>query len=75
MTDRKDKDVSDPNEDHQRSSTSSAVDEPVEPPIDEVKLLRKVDRHVLPILFAVYVVAFLDRQVLQREHVPQSYRL
>lgn len=32
-----------------------------EPPIDEAKLLRKIDWHLLPILFAVYVVAFLDR--------------
>ncbi|KAI5922993.1 MFS general substrate transporter [Camillea tinctor] len=29
--------------------------------IDEAQLLNKVDRHVLPILFLVYIVAFLDR--------------
>lgn len=32
-----------------------------DPPVDEAKLLRKVDWHVLPILFAIYVVSFLDR--------------
>jgi hypothetical protein len=31
--------------------------------VDESKLVRKIDLRVLPILFAVYVVAFLDRQV------------
>ncbi|KAI1329851.1 MFS general substrate transporter [Xylariaceae sp. FL0255] len=29
--------------------------------IDDAKLLRKIDLHVLPILFIVYVAAFLDR--------------
>ncbi|KAK7957960.1 allantoate permease [Apiospora saccharicola] len=29
--------------------------------VNEAKLLRKIDFHVLPILFVVYVVAFLDR--------------
>ncbi|KAI0535554.1 MFS general substrate transporter [Xylaria digitata] len=31
------------------------------PCVDEDKLLRKVDLHVLPILFTVYVAAFIDR--------------
>lgn len=31
------------------------------PSVNEAKLLRKIDFHVLPILFVVYVVAFLDR--------------
>lgn len=31
------------------------------PPVDEAKLLRKIDLHVLPMLFLVYFVAFLDR--------------
>lgn len=30
-------------------------------PVHEAKLRRKIDLHVLPILFIVYVVAFLDR--------------
>lgn len=29
--------------------------------IDEDKLLRKTDLHVVPILFLVYLAAFLDR--------------
>lgn len=31
------------------------------PSVDEARLLRKIDFHVLPSLFVVYVVAFLDR--------------
>lgn len=31
------------------------------PPVNEAKLLRKIDLHVLPMLFLVYFVAFLDR--------------
>lgn len=60
MSDRKDMGVTDLNEANQSSSLSDA-DVPLEPPIDEAKLLRKIDWHLLPILFAVYVVAFLDR--------------
>lgn len=30
-------------------------------PADEAKLVRKIDLHVLPMLFLIYVVAFLDR--------------
>lgn len=32
-------------------------------PINESELVRKIDFRVLPILFIVYVVSFLDRQV------------
>lgn len=35
------------------------------PYVDERKLLRKVDLHVLPILFTVYVAAYIDRYVDQ----------
>ena len=31
--------------------------------IDEKALVRKIDRRVLPVLFAIYVAAFLDRYV------------
>lgn len=31
-------------------------------PVDESKLLRKIDFRVLPILFIVYVASFIDRQ-------------
>jgi hypothetical protein len=31
--------------------------------IDEAKLLRKIDLRVLPMLFLIYVAAFLDRCV------------
>jgi len=31
--------------------------------IDEVKLVRKIDLRVLPMLFVIYVAAFLDRFV------------
>lgn len=41
-----------------------------EPSIDEAKLLRKIDWHLLPILFAVYVVAFLDRQASPCQYSP-----
>ncbi|KAI4860358.1 major facilitator superfamily domain-containing protein [Hypoxylon rubiginosum] len=43
-------------------SHSSPVDHAtVLPPINESKLVRKIDFRVLPILFIVYVVSFLDR--------------
>lgn len=29
--------------------------------IDEAKLLRKIDLHVLPMLVLIYIAAFLDR--------------
>lgn len=32
--------------------------------VDEAKLLRKIDMRVLPILFLIYVAAFLDRYIL-----------
>jgi hypothetical protein len=28
---------------------------------ESAQLMRKIDRHVLPVLFLIYVVAFLDR--------------
>jgi hypothetical protein len=31
------------------------------PGVDEVKLLRKIDIRVMPMLFLIYVAAFLDR--------------
>lgn len=31
------------------------------PEADVAKLVRKIDFHVLPMLFIIYVVAFLDR--------------
>lgn len=65
MSERKEIDVTDLNEaTNHGSSDLSPAESSLEPPVDEVKLLRKVDWHLLPILFAVYVVAFLDRQVL-----------
>lgn len=51
-------------------SQTSAMGSDSEPPIDEAKLLRKIDWHLLPILFAVYVVAFLDRQVTRCQSTP-----
>lgn len=39
------------------------MNSPSQSRVDEAKLLRKIDWHVLPILCVVYVVAFLDRQV------------
>ncbi|KAI0097507.1 putative allantoate permease [Nemania sp. FL0031] len=33
----------------------------MEPQFDRAKLLRKIDLHVLPILFIIYVAAFIDR--------------
>ena len=43
--------------------TGSMDDEHVNVQIDEAKLLRKIDLHVLPMLFIIYVIAFLDRLV------------
>ena len=31
------------------------------PVVDEAKLVRTIDRKVLPMLFVIYVAAFLDR--------------
>ncbi|KAI1759338.1 major facilitator superfamily domain-containing protein [Hypoxylon sp. FL1150] len=44
-----------------RNTKVSVLDPTLPPYVDEAKLLRKVDLRVLPILFAVYIVAFLDR--------------
>jgi hypothetical protein len=50
---------------HEKKPSSSPPDSTIEAPVlspaDERKLLRKIDLHVLPILFVVYVVSFLDR--------------
>ncbi|KAI1747998.1 MFS general substrate transporter [Xylaria castorea] len=46
------------------SSEPSSEPSPLREPhalVDEGKLLRKIDLHVLPILFIVYVAAFIDR--------------
>lgn len=44
------------------SSYSTPEIEPtVQPQVDERRLLRQIDLHVIPILFIVYIVAFLDR--------------
>jgi hypothetical protein len=37
------------------------ADESVLSKADHAKLMRKIDWHVLPMLFIVYVAAFLDR--------------
>ncbi|OTA69155.1 MFS general substrate transporter [Hypoxylon sp. EC38] len=44
-----------------RSHTSPVAETPFQPDVDERKLLRKTDFHVLPMLFAIYLIAFLDR--------------
>jgi hypothetical protein len=31
--------------------------------VDDAVLVRKIDKHVMPMLFAIYFVAFLDRYV------------
>lgn len=64
MTDHKEVEVAGLDEANHRSSESSTVGSPPQSRVDEAKLLRKIDWHLLPILFAVYVVAFLDRQVV-----------
>lgn len=43
--------------------TMEMVDSGAKAPIDERRLLRKIDLHVMPMLFLIYIVAFLDRQV------------
>jgi hypothetical protein len=42
-------------------SPSSSPEAELASTVDEKKLLRKIDLRVLPMLFMVYVVAFLDR--------------
>ncbi|KAH9998196.1 MFS general substrate transporter [Xylariaceae sp. FL0662B] len=64
MADPKEVDVDAYNGLHQdRASLSShsILGQPSHPHVVESKLLRKIDWHVLPILFTVYIVAFLDR--------------
>lgn len=47
------------------SSRQSDEDVPVIPPsVDEAALMRKIDLRVMPMLFIIYLVAFLDRYVL-----------
>lgn len=41
--------------------TDGSSDEHTSAQIDDAKLLRKIDWHVLPMLFIIYLVAFLDR--------------
>ncbi|KAI2462844.1 MFS general substrate transporter [Annulohypoxylon bovei var. microspora] len=43
------------------SGSNLAAEEPFHSHVDEGKLLRKTDLHVVPILFIVYMAAFLDR--------------
>ncbi|KAI0112401.1 putative allantoate permease [Nemania sp. FL0031] len=43
------------------SSSSQLSAQETEPQFDHGRLLRKIDLHVLPILFAIYVAAFIDR--------------
>lgn len=43
------------------SEKASQDVEGVEGVVDEKKLIRKIDFKVLPILFLIYVAAFLDR--------------
>ncbi|KAI1371991.1 major facilitator superfamily domain-containing protein [Hypoxylon crocopeplum] len=62
MADSKEVDVevsNDANGNGASSSSHSIL--PLQQNVDEGRLLRKIDLHVLPILFLVYIVAFLDR--------------
>ncbi|KAI0890590.1 MFS general substrate transporter [Annulohypoxylon maeteangense] len=43
------------------SRSEFVAEEPFRAYVDETKLLRKTDLHVVPILFLVYLAAFLDR--------------
>ncbi|KAI1142729.1 MFS general substrate transporter [Hypoxylon sp. FL0543] len=43
------------------SHPSRGAETAFQPQVDEGKLLRKTDLHVLPILFVIYLIAFLDR--------------
>lgn len=46
------------------SSRPSDEDVPVYPSnVDDAALVRKIDMRVIPMLFAIYFVAFLDRYV------------
>ncbi|KAK6958375.1 hypothetical protein Daesc_001174 [Daldinia eschscholtzii] len=42
-------------------STSTLPDPDTLSEAEETKLMRKIDLHVLPMLFLIYVAAFLDR--------------
>lgn len=42
---------------------ADSIDEHASVQIDEAKLVRKIDLRVLPMLFIIYVAAFLDRCV------------
>jgi hypothetical protein len=44
-----------------RSVSLSAVDDGELSKVDEAKLLRKIDLHVLPFICVMYLLAFLDR--------------
>jgi hypothetical protein len=43
------------------SEASSSSSPSPTPPIDEKALVRKIDMRVIPMLFIIYVAAFLDR--------------
>ncbi|OTA98454.1 hypothetical protein M426DRAFT_258683 [Hypoxylon sp. CI-4A] len=55
------KEFNDANRDGASWSPHSIPEAPLKPHVDEAKLLRKIDLHVMPILFVIYVAAFLDR--------------
>jgi hypothetical protein len=59
VTHHGDQDLSNGPESTSRGSSPLPVTCP--PSIDEKKLMRKIDFRLLPILFIIYVAAFLDR--------------
>lgn len=44
------------------ASTEEAASSEIDP-VAEQKLIRKLDRHIIPIVMLLYVFSFLDRQV------------
>lgn len=57
--------ASSPNSDDQGSNgTEKYSHSPLPSTVDEARLLRKIDLKVMPMLFVIYVAAFLDRLVL-----------
>ncbi|KAI1461617.1 MFS general substrate transporter [Annulohypoxylon moriforme] len=62
MADRKGADVMEaPNDSFMSSNSDLVIEEPLRSYVNEKKLLLKTDLRVVPILFIVYLAAFLDR--------------
>ena len=51
-------------------TTNSVVDDPDDSAINETALVRKIDWHIVPIMFAAYFLQFLDKVIINVCYLP-----